>query len=219
MSIGPNQTLYLNNLNDKMHKEELRRSLYLLFSQFGGILDVVALKTPAMRGQSFVVFKDITSATTAMRALQSFMFFGKPMKIAYAKSKSIAAMKEDGTFTKFLAKKRRAGITTVNGGDEDGDHSDDDEPDTKVAHLAERTNENGIRNTLYVSNLPNSDKASLQSLFGRFDGLVDVRTVAGRPDMCFVEYQTQTQADTAQKNLDEFDMGEGKLIKVVFAAE
>ena len=36
---------------------ELRRSLYFLFSQYGAVLDVVALKTPKMRGQAFVVFK------------------------------------------------------------------------------------------------------------------------------------------------------------------
>ncbi len=38
----------------------VRRELYVLCSQFGGVLDVVALKTPKMRGQAFVVFQQLT---------------------------------------------------------------------------------------------------------------------------------------------------------------
>lgn len=56
-SLLPNQTLYVNNINDKIHKTTLRRCLYALFSQFGPVLDVVALKTPKMRGQAHIVFK------------------------------------------------------------------------------------------------------------------------------------------------------------------
>jgi hypothetical protein len=58
---------------------ELRKSLYALFSQHGTVLDVIALKTLKMRGQAFIVFKDVPSATNALRALQNFPFFDKPM--------------------------------------------------------------------------------------------------------------------------------------------
>jgi len=37
-------------------------------------------------GQAFVVFKDVASATSAMRSLQDFSFFDKPMVI-YNKNK------------------------------------------------------------------------------------------------------------------------------------
>lgn len=37
------------------------------------------MKTEKMRGQAHVVFKDIQASTQAMRALQGFEFFGKPM--------------------------------------------------------------------------------------------------------------------------------------------
>ncbi|KAH6587896.1 hypothetical protein BASA61_006159 [Batrachochytrium salamandrivorans] len=51
----PGQSLYINNLNDRIKKKELRESLYYLFSQYGRVIDVVALKTMKMRGQAFVV--------------------------------------------------------------------------------------------------------------------------------------------------------------------
>lgn len=58
---------------------ELKKSLYAIFSQFGQILDIVALKTLKMRGQAFVIFKEIASATNALRSMQGFPFYDKPM--------------------------------------------------------------------------------------------------------------------------------------------
>jgi len=58
---------------------ELKRSLYALFSQYGRILDVVALKTAKLRGQAWVVFSEVTAASTAVRQMQSFPFYDKPM--------------------------------------------------------------------------------------------------------------------------------------------
>lgn len=58
---------------------ELKKSLYAIFSQFGPILDIVALKTLRMRGQAFVVFKEISSASNALRSMQGFPFYDKPM--------------------------------------------------------------------------------------------------------------------------------------------
>lgn len=58
---------------------ELKKSLYAIFSQFGQILDIIASKTLKMRGQAFVVFKEISSATTAIRSMQGFPFYDKQM--------------------------------------------------------------------------------------------------------------------------------------------
>ena len=100
MEYPPNNSLYVNNLNEKVKKEgnlpdvfrvsscnfvlllrpsELKRSLYAVFSQFGPILDIVALKNLKMRGQAFVVFRDIACATSALRSMQGFPFYDKPM--------------------------------------------------------------------------------------------------------------------------------------------
>ncbi|KAI5779520.1 hypothetical protein EDC01DRAFT_670497, partial [Geopyxis carbonaria] len=97
-ALPPNQTLYINNLNDKLAKPDLRVSLYTLFSTYGVVLDVVALKTRPHRGQAHVAFRDVGAATQAMRACQGMAFFGKDMRIAYAKSKSNKIAKLDGTF-------------------------------------------------------------------------------------------------------------------------
>ncbi|MCL7038965.1 hypothetical protein MKW94_018241, partial [Papaver nudicaule] len=59
----------------------LKRSLYAVFSQYGRILDVVALKTEKLRGQAWVVFSEVTAASNAVRQMQSFPFYDKPMVI------------------------------------------------------------------------------------------------------------------------------------------
>ncbi|MCJ1282065.1 U2 snRNP complex subunit msl1 [Xylographa opegraphella] len=95
---APNQALYIANLPDKIQKQDLRLSLYTLFSTYGPVLDVVALKTSKMRGQAHIVYRDIQASTQAMRALQGFDFFGKEMKIQYAKGRSNVFTKLEGVY-------------------------------------------------------------------------------------------------------------------------
>ncbi|CAK4029576.1 RNA-binding domain-containing [Lecanosticta acicola] len=95
----PNQSIYIQNLPDKLQKHDLKRNLYMLFSSYGPILDITTLKTAKMRGQAHILFRDVQSATQAMRGCQGFEFFGKEMKISYAKSRSNMLAKLTGTFT------------------------------------------------------------------------------------------------------------------------
>ena len=96
--VPPRETIYVNNLNERINKDEMKKSLYAAFSQFGPILDIVALKTFRMRGQAFIVFRDIEAASQAVRQMQDFPFYDKPMRITYAKTKSDASAKFDGTY-------------------------------------------------------------------------------------------------------------------------
>ena len=125
--VAPNQTLYIRNINEKIKKDgtrlflerfpdihrwklraDLKKTLYAMFSQHGAVVDVVALKTVKMRGQAFIVYKDISSATNALRSLQGFTLFEKPMELQYAKGKSYAIAKEDGTYDEVKRKHQEA---------------------------------------------------------------------------------------------------------------
>lgn len=73
-------SLYITNLpSAKIKKPDLRTALYLLFSTYGPVLDIVVLKTMRMRGQAHVVYRDIQTATQAMRALNGTEFLGMNM--------------------------------------------------------------------------------------------------------------------------------------------
>lgn len=111
MSNQPNTTLYINNLNDQVNKDELRSQLFALFTTYGKIIDVIASKGPKKRGQAFLVFTDLAGATSALRACEGMVFYDKPMvskitsyfgyeylcvqHIDYAKSKSYATLRRE----------------------------------------------------------------------------------------------------------------------------
>lgn len=58
---------------------ELKKSLHAVFSQFGKILEVLAFKTLKHKGQAWVVFEDVSSASEALKRMQGFPFYDKPM--------------------------------------------------------------------------------------------------------------------------------------------
>jgi RNA recognition motif-containing protein len=89
-SIPPNHSLYINNLNGKIKKQQLRKCLYNLFVSYGRVLAVIAIKGIKMRGQAFIVFDDIQNSTAALRSLQGVIFYDKPMRLSYAKHDSDA---------------------------------------------------------------------------------------------------------------------------------
>lgn len=75
----PSQTLYVNNINEKVKSDVLKRMLYMIFSQYGKVVDIIAKKGLKLRGQAWVVFQTVSSATNALRGKQGFSFYGKPM--------------------------------------------------------------------------------------------------------------------------------------------
>lgn len=85
LTRNSHSSLYVTNLpSAKIKKPDLRTALYLLFSTYGPVLDIVALKTMKMRGQAHIVYRDIQTATQAMRALNGTEFLGMNM-VRYAK--------------------------------------------------------------------------------------------------------------------------------------
>ncbi|XP_032220904.1 U1 small nuclear ribonucleoprotein A [Nematostella vectensis] len=239
MENPPNQTIYIKNLNEKIKKEELKKSLYAIFSQFGPILDIVALKTLKMRGQAFVVFKDIGSATNALRSMQGFPFYDKPMRIQYAKGKSDAVAKAEGTFVpreKKPKEKRKAPENAAR-------------PAKKVpiavpvmgvipqampgmvppvmapagapiaAPMAIPTQQPDLpNNILFLTNLPmETTELMLSMLFNQFPGFKEVRLVPGRSDISFVEFENEVQAGTAKDALQGFRITPTNAMSISYA--
>ncbi|OJA17010.1 hypothetical protein AZE42_00604 [Rhizopogon vesiculosus] len=144
-SSQPIPTLYINNLNDKINKEELRIQLYALFTTYGKVIDVIASKGPKMKGQAFLVFTDLASATTAMRACEGMVFYDKPMRITYAKSKSYAtSKKEDPNFvppTSIHANQNAALLAKVTVSSADKRRRDEDMADGQPKSKREKSEE------------------------------------------------------------------------------
>jgi len=212
MDNRPNHSIYINNLNEKIKKEDLKKSLYAIFSQFGQILDIIALKTLKMRGQAFVIFKEVTSATNALRSMQGFPFYDKPMRIAYSRSDSDIIAKMKGTFqerpkrapgeSKKKSKKAKAAAAHQLGGG-GGAGPGPDAPPNQI---------------LFLTNLPQeTNEMMLSMLFNQFPGFKEVRLVPGRHDIAFVEFENELQSAAARDALQGFKITPTTAMKISFA--
>ncbi|KAG0582972.1 hypothetical protein M758_3G101400 [Ceratodon purpureus] len=228
----PNQTIYINNLNEKVKKEELKKSLYAVFSQFGKILDIVACKTLKLRGQAWVVFDDLASATSALRQMQGFPFYDKPMRIQYAKTQSDAITKANGTYVPKEKRKKQEEKAERKRREQQVDpptmpnaaypppygvpppapqHYQPPRPMVPEAPAPPN-------NILFVQNLPHdADSMALQALFQQFPGFKEVRMIEAKPGIAFVEYGDEMQATLGLQALQNFKVSQTHAMMISYA--
>ncbi|XP_073271312.1 U2 small nuclear ribonucleoprotein B'' 2-like isoform X2 [Primulina huaijiensis] len=224
--IPPNQTIYLKNINEKVKKEELKRSLYALFSQYGRILDIVALKTAKLQGQAWIVFSEVAAASNALRQMQNFPFYDKPIRIQYAKTKSDCIAKAEGTYDKKKKQEEKA------------------ERKRRVEELHQTANANGLRSDnnggaaaasregkpvtqeaamepnhiLFIENLPyETNIMMLELLFKQYPGFREVRMVEAKPGIAFVEFDDDSQSSVAMQDLQGFKITAQNPMAITFA--
>ncbi|KAH9002427.1 hypothetical protein EDB86DRAFT_2800513 [Lactarius hatsudake] len=238
-TIQPNTTLYINNLNDKINKDEIRSQLFALFTTYGKLVDVVATKTPKMRGQAFLVFTDLASATAALRACDGMAFYDKPMRISYAKSKSHATLRrEDPNFVppNFAhassakrvreAEESEARAKREKAGDEDGEEMDIDDDDEAPPPAPSTSNTQAQpSNKLSCSNLPQEvTNGVLAVLFQQYRGFQTAQVkpspkpnAAGeKVKTAEVVFENAQLAAAARQMLDGFQLKKGWNMAVTF---
>ncbi|KAL5006894.1 hypothetical protein ScPMuIL_015700 [Solemya velum] len=238
MDNRPNHTIYINNLNEKIKKDELKKSLYAIFSQFGQILDIVAMKTLKMRGQAFVIFKEVNSASNALRSMQGFPFYDKPMRIGYTKKDSDIIAKMKGTFVERPKKKKEEEHEIRK--KKKGQHMQANAPLAQpvvqpVPNVPAGSQPAGgtvapplstpapipeqpPNQILFLTNLPEeTNEMMLSMLFNQFPGFKEVRLVPGRHDIAFVEFDTEVQSAAAKDALQGFKITPTTAMKISFA--
>ena len=57
----------------------MKQQLGILFSKYGTIKDIMCLSSLKRRGQAFIIFEDVESASRAINDLQGAMLNQKPM--------------------------------------------------------------------------------------------------------------------------------------------
>ena len=91
-----------------------------IFSEYGTILEVVAKTNLKAKGQAFIVFDNVDSATRAIEEINGFDIFDKPMILDYAKTRSDATVQREGGSDELEAHKRKR-LAEKGMFDEDGD--------------------------------------------------------------------------------------------------
>mmetsp|Transcript_30778 Transcript_30778/g.70582 ORF Transcript_30778/g.70582 Transcript_30778/m.70582 type:complete len:244 (+) Transcript_30778:72-803(+) len=231
--IQPSQSLYVNNLNEKIRVQELKCCLFELFSTYGEVIDIVAAASLKKKGQAFIVFSDMSCATNALRALQGFQFLDKPMRVNYAKSKSDVVALEDGTFKprgkveqkkeadkKPAVPKQKGGVPAV------GAPKAAAAAPKMLAHPGAPTGGKAVAdageqpsNVLFIENLPAEvNEMMLTMLFRQYPGFQEARLIRGR-NVAFIEYSDELQAGIAKHGLQGFRVTPETALKITFAKQ
>lgn len=231
--VSPNQTIYINNLNEKVKLDELKKSLNAVFSQFGKILEILAFKTFKHKGQAWVVFDNTESASTAIAKMNNFPFYDKEMRIQYAKTKSDVVAKADGT---FVPREKRKRHEEKGGGKKKKDqHHDSTQMGMPMNSaypgvygaappLSQVPYPGGMKpnmpeapappnNILFVQNLPHETTPMvLQMLFCQYQGFKEVRMIEAKPGIAFVEFADEMQSTVAMQGLQGFKIQQNQML-------
>jgi|SwirhirootsSR2_FD_contig_31_12403319_length_775_multi_4_in_0_out_0_1 RNA recognition motif-containing protein len=234
----PNQTIYIQNLNEKIKIEELKKALYHVFSQFGNILEIHANKRLKTKGQAWVIFDDVSAATKAVREMQGFNFYTKAMKVHFSKVKSDVVAKIDGSFIARPKRKQesehkvpkktkaapaqplRAAAPTVIDGDAVMQAALPVPVPIVLAPQVVAAAPTPPNKILFVENLPPQCSAMmLAMLFQQYNGYKEARLVPGKPGIAFVEFTDAFQSAAAKEALQGFKITPTQLMRITFAKQ
>merc|ERR1719197_847243 len=143
--------------------------------------------------------------------MQGFPFYEKPMRITYAKGKSDASAKLDGSYQAKdkaeRAAKRKAEREERKEAKKMGAMKQK-EGDAGAAATASTTPSPAValpNAILFVENLPDQvNEMMLSMLFQQFPGYKEVRLVPGKAGIAFVEFDGEMQSGVAMSGLQSF---------------
>ncbi|KAL1578210.1 small nuclear ribonucleoprotein [Candida albicans] len=188
---SPRQTIYVNNLNEKVSINKLKNELQQTFNACGKILQISALKTLKLKGQAFITFEDIPSATKALE-LNKKDLFAKPMNVTYAKSDADVISTDDNIAQrkKLRSKKRKL--------DKSGTKND-----KQIKKLRDEWKELPPNHILLIQNLEKFD--DLKIYFEKFAGFDNVRLVKVK-NLAFIEFESEDLAKSCLDQTTEDDL-------------
>ncbi|XP_019864275.1 PREDICTED: U2 small nuclear ribonucleoprotein B''-like isoform X2 [Amphimedon queenslandica] len=136
-------------------------------------------------------------------------------RIAYAKTKSDAIAKVDGSYVEKKKKKSeearpKKAKQSASAGGSNASGSTGGGGGNKGSSIPNKI--------LFISNLPpETTEVMLKMLFEQFPGLQEIRLVPSRTDIAFVEYENESQATEAMSSLQDFKIVPTHPMKITYA--
>ncbi|KIY66730.1 RNA-binding domain-containing protein [Cylindrobasidium torrendii FP15055 ss-10] len=222
------ETLYIQNLNEKVKLDVIKTSLLGLFKPYG-VIDVVAHKNLRMRGQAFVSFENTEQAEKAMGDVRGFPLYSKSMQISFARTRADAVVKKLDSdqfeahktrrtdhkkatrYSNPLKQKLKAKRTAA----ADGDTA---LPATRRPNVQMPDEYLPPNKILFLQNLPETaTKEQLTGLFAQYPNLYEVRLIPTKKDIAFVEYMDEESSTLAKDALHNHKLDGENKIKITFA--
>lgn len=235
---NPGNTLYVNNLYEKITHDgtcafsgdesdmntnhmsavfvDLMQALRCMFQRYGTILDIIVRKTYKLRGQAWVVFARTEDAQAAKEQLDGFPFMNKPIRIAFAKTKSDAVARQDGSYDEKKVEERRKMRRDAWEAKVQAALQKEQEAVGGRAPGAKKEQASNPRCTILVENIPKeANEGMLLLVFQRFAGLKEVRMGSGsKAETAHVEYDNEEGASAAVAGLQGFKLATDKPMKL-----
>lgn len=243
--VAPNETLYIQNLNESVAIPVMKQTLEALFTTYGPVLSIVAHKNLRMRGQAFVSFQDVATASKAKHEVNGFPLYGKSMRLSFARTKSDSVVaylgKASGSAEKDLEEHKKARlaqkpITRRRNSTRQRLFERKKAHEQAVARgeagllparrsTSARTKAHQLpdeyvppNRILFLQQMPDTvTHAQLMGIFGHLANLYQVRTIPGRTDIAFVEFHDIPSSVAARDATNGYVFPTGEHLKVSFA--
>lgn len=171
------------------------------------------LRREGLRGQAWVIFEDVQAATAALQAENGLSFFGKDLKLQYARETSDRIAKRDGTYVpkaKRQKNKAAAAAAQENSGAESAAAAPT--PDAVAPPAAPVAQPSHI---LFAQDLPpECNEMMLSMLFRQYAGFKEVRIP--RQGLAFCEFETEPHATLALERLNGFKLTQKDSLKLSY---
>lgn len=203
------ETLYINNINEKVSLNKLKPVLSKLFGRYGDVTQITIHKNLKMKGQAFITYRDPISSQKAIMKLQGRPVFRKPIRIAYAKSLSDEYYKLKGE-EEAIEKRKEA-----------KQEREASRKEEVVAQPSTTVNKSQIKqwkslppnSVLLLQNLHGQylEIAFLEEQFQKHAGFERLRLIAFR-NLAFLDFESEANATKCLNDLDLAVFGEGALL-------
>lgn len=212
-SLETEDTLYINNINDKVSLNKLKPVLSKLFGRYGEVIQITAHRNLKMKGQAFVTYSDRKGSERALRKLQGRPVFKKPIRISYARSSSDEYLKVKGDLETIEKRKKLK---------KEREEAKKIEIEKKLeASPAPNLNKSQIKlwkalppnNVLLLQNLKDEylESKVLETTLTKFAGFERARLIKFRK-LAFLDFELESNATECLKSIDLSVFGEEALL-------
>ncbi|KAF2682130.1 hypothetical protein K458DRAFT_444259 [Lentithecium fluviatile CBS 122367] len=219
----PIETIYVNNLEERVKIDTLKEALTVVFRHYGPILDVIAKSSLKRKGQAFIVFDSQKSCLDAIEEMDGFEMYGKAMRVSKSKTHSDETVKLKAPEMFDEHKRKRLMLKDFKRAEEDAKA----QANPAAAAQKARPIKSGAQvipdeyvrpnKTLFLQDFPRDvDEEVFTTMFEGFEGFKELRFVKVR-GVAFAEFENEQFAITAKEATAGVPVGaEGKPLKVTY---
>lgn len=216
----PIETIYINNLEEKVPISKLKQTIRRVFGQCGTIVDIQANGSLKRRGQAFVTYNTTEESRNAVERFKDFRLFKNPINVSYARSNSDKVLRLRGETDKLqehqrIRKKKAAAAAKKQLARSRGDSETPTAPSAPAKSKGINVAEWKLlppHNILLLQGITaQHTKDSIAGFFDSSIGFTDVRYVGARK-LAFIEFDSEQSATLSMESV------EGKIAEV-FGAE